>query len=239
MKNYKTILLSVALLIGGAFASAQTADEIISKYLQAIGGKDFLTKITSLYTESKMDIMGNESTQKVTVLNGKGYKSEMDIMGSSIITCITENGGWTINPMAGSTSATELPDEQYKASKEQIFVGSPFTNYAEKGYETELLGNEAIGNVNAVKVKLTSPDNISVAYSFDPETGYLLKSVMQSEMQGQMVETTVNFSDYRQANGYTLPYKVNMNIGGMFDLASTVTNVEINKQVDPAIFAKP
>lgn len=239
MKNHKTILLTVLLVICGAYASAQTADEIIAKYVQVIGGKDLLGKITSIYTESKMDIMGNESTQKVTVLNGKGYKSELEIMGSKIVTCITDNGGWSINPMAGSSDPTTLPDEQYKAAKEQIVVGSPFVNYAEKGYKTELLENEMIGTVNAVKVKLTSPDNIATTYSFDPATGYLLKTVQQSEMQGQMVETTINFSDYRPTDGYTIPYKVNVNIGGMFDMASTVTKVELNGAVDPAIFAKP
>ncbi|MDP4224668.1 MAG: hypothetical protein Q8868_15280 [Bacteroidota bacterium] len=239
MKNYKTTLLSGALLMCGAFVSAQTADEIIAKYVQAIGGKDFLSKITSLYTESKMDVMGNESTQKVTILNGKGYKTEMEIMGSNIVTCITDNGGWSVNPMMGSNDATALPDDQYKSSKSQIWIGGPFVNYKENGYQAELQGNETIGDVNAVKVKLTSPDNISVTYSFDPATGYLLKSVQQSDMQGQTVDNTITFSDYRQASGYTLPYKVSMDIGGMFQLSSTITSVELNKAVDPAIFVKP
>jgi hypothetical protein len=58
-------------------------------------------------------------------------------------------------------------------------------------------------------------------------------------MQGQTVENITSYSDYRQIDGYTLPYKVTMNMGGMFELASEVTKVEVNKPVDPTFFAKP
>jgi len=239
MKYHKTILILTALLVSGAFASAQTADEIITRYIQAVGGREFLTGITSLYTENKIEIMGNETIQKTTLLNGKGYKAEMDIMGSPLVTCYTDKGGWTINPYTGGTEATEMPESQYNAGKDEIYICSPFLNYVEKGYKAELMGNEVVGSVDAVKVKLTAPDNTSSTFFFDPATWYILKNIQQEEMQGQTVENTIIFSDYRTADGYTLPYNIKINIGGMFDMTSTVIKVEINKPVDPAIFVKP
>lgn len=239
MKSLKPVFLMIALLMCGAFVSAQTADEVIAKYVNAIGGKDQLSKITSLYTESKADIMGNESIQKSTILNGKGYKTEMDIMGSVITTCITDKGGWMINPMMGSDAAEDMPEAQYNAGKDEIFIGAPFTVWSEKSYKAELLGNEAVGTVNAIKVKLTAPDNTSGVYFFDPETGYMIKAVSQADMQGQMVENVATYSDYRQVDGYTLPFKTTVNMGGMFELTSEVTKVEVNKPVDPAFFVKP
>lgn len=239
MKSLKPVFLMIALFMCTAFISAQTADEVIAKYVKAIGGKEALSKITSLYTESKADIMGSESIQKTTILNGKGMKTEMEVMGSVITNCITDKGGWMINPMMGSDAAQDMSETQYNASKDEIFVGSPFTVWSEKGYKAELLGNEAVGSVNAVKVKLTAPNNNSGVYFFDPETGYMLKSVYQADMQGQMVENVATYSDYRQVDGYTLPYKTTINMGGMFELANEVIKVEVNKPVDPAIFAKP
>lgn len=239
MKKFRTTLFLAALVISGAYAPAQTADEVISKYLQAIGGKDFIANINSLYTESSMDIMGNETTQKVTVLNGKGYKQELEIMGSSIVTCFTENGGWTINPMTGGNDAVEMPAEQFNAGKDQIFVGGALLDYSEKGYKAELAGNGPVGAVDAIKVKLTSPDNNSSLFFFDPSTGHLLRTVQQTEVQGQIVDNTITFTDYRTTEGYTVPHTINIDIGGMFDMAATVTKVEINKPVDAAIFAKP
>jgi hypothetical protein len=239
MKSLKAISFFTVLLLFGVSISAQTADEVIAKYVKAMGGKEQLARITSVYTESKADIMGMESVQKTTILNGKGYKTEIEIMGSVITTCITETGGWSINPMQGSGSAEDMPEAQYNEAKDQIFIGAPFTVWPDKGYTAELLGDEAVGSVNAIKVKLTAPDSTSAVYFFDPGSGYLIKSVSQGDMQGQTVENITSYSDYRQIDGYTLPYKVTMNMGGMFELASEVTKVEVNKPVDPTFFAKP
>ena len=110
---------------------------------------------------------------------------------------------------------------------------------AEKGYKTELLANEAAGSVNAFRIKLTAPDSTSVIYYFDPADGYIIKTISQAEMQGQMMENVMSLSDYRQADGYALPYKTTIDMGGQFEIISNVTKVEVNIPVDEAIFVKP
>ena len=60
------------------------------------------------------------------------------------------------------------------------------------------------------------------------------------EMQGQMIDNQITYSDYRQTEGYAVPYKMEMNIaGGQFQMAMTVNKVELNKPVDEAIFSIP
>jgi hypothetical protein len=214
MKTYRSFALSFIALFCAVTASAQTADEIINKYVQVIGGKDALTKISSVYTESNMDVMGMQTVVKTTTLNGKGMKQEMDIQGSLITTCYTDKGGWSINPMAGSSSAETMPESQYNTGKEQIIVGAPFINFAEKGYKVELLGNEAVGDVNAFKIKMTSPENVSAIYYFDPNTSYLVKSTQEVEMQGQLIDNVITYSDYRPTEGYAMPFKIEMVMAG-------------------------
>jgi len=240
MKTYRSFVLAFAALLCAVTLSAQTADEIINKYVQAIGGKDFLSKITSVYTESSMDVMGMQATVKSTTLNGKGMKQEIDVQGNLMVTCLTDKGGWSINPMAGGTSPEDMPESQYNSGKEQIVVGGPFVNFAEKGYKVELIGTEAVGDINAYKIKLTSPDSISAVYFFDPNTFYLIKSMQETEMQGQMIDNVSTYSDYKQADGFSMPYKMEMVMaGGQFTMTMTVTKVELNKPVDETIFAKP
>jgi len=157
-----------------------------------------------------------------------------------MITCLTDKGGWSINPMAGSTDPVDMPAEQYNSGKDQLVVGAPFVNFAEKGSKAELLGTEAVGAVNANKIKLTDSDNKSAVYFFDPATFYLIKSVQQSDNQGQMVENIITFSDYRTTDGYTMPYKMDMDMnGGQMTMTMTVTKVELNKPVDETFFSKP
>ncbi len=240
MKTYRSFALTFIALFCAVTVTAQTADEIIGKYIQALGGKDLLNKITSVYTESTMDIMGTQGTLKSTQLNGKGIKQEMDIMGSIITTCFTDKGGWSINPMTGATSPEVMPETQYNSGKDQLGVGAPFINYAEKGIKVELMGTEPVGGVNAFKIKMTNPENISALYYFDPNTFYLIRQVQQTEMQGETIDNVMTLSDYRTTEGYLMPYKVEMVMaGGQFSMTMAVTKVELNKPVDEAFFAMP
>jgi hypothetical protein len=240
MKKTRFVLFTFVGMLIASFVSAQTADEIITKYLQAIGGKDKISAITSLYTEGSMEVMGMTGVIKSTVLNGKGSRQDIEIMGATITSCFTETDGWSINPMAGGSSAETMPQAQYDAGKEQIFVGAPFLGYAEKGYKVELLGTEAVDGANAYKIKMTSPSNVAATYFFDEATSLLVKAIQQSEMQGQMTENETFFSDYRDAGGMLQPFKMLMNMaGGQVSMNATITKIEVNKPVDMAFFAKP
>ncbi len=240
MRTYKLVALATLAMLLTISVSAQTADEIIGKYVKAIGGKDLLSKITSVYSETSTDVMGMQIPGKITILNGKGMKQEMEVNGSTMTTCFTDKGGWSINPMAGGTEPEDMPAAQYNSGKAQIIVGAPFVNYSETGYKAELLGTDSVAKVNAYKIKLTAPDSTSTLYFFDPNTFYMLKTVQKAEMQGQMVENVISFSDYRQTDGYAMPYKMDMDMaGGQFNLSTTITKVELNKPVNDSIFLKP
>lgn len=238
MKTIRLITLTVlAILIAGNL-SAQTADEIISKYIQAIGGKEKLSKITSVNIESTIEAMGASGIIKSTTLNGKGTRADIEIAGYKITSCYTDKEGWIINTMIGKTSAEIMPAAHYNLGKDQIVIGGPFINYAEKGFKAELLGTDTLAG--AYKIKLTSPDSLSVVYYFDNRTFYLLQEISHSVAMDQIVQSTAYYSDYRQADGYTIPYKTELALaGGQFVNEMTVTKAELNTPVDEAIFKKP
>jgi len=50
--------LFVFFLVAVQFAQAQTVDEIIDKYIKAIGGKDKLLLIATIYKEGSVQMMG-------------------------------------------------------------------------------------------------------------------------------------------------------------------------------------
>ncbi len=53
--------------------------------------------------------MNNPASGKTYILNGKGYKSVIDLSGQTIIDCYIVNGGWSINPLAGQPTAVNMP----------------------------------------------------------------------------------------------------------------------------------
>ena len=70
--------------------------------MNALGGKDQIAQISSVLYEGTLDVMGSQGTVKTTLLNGKGYKQEIDVMGTVVVMCYTDSMGWQINPMGGN-----------------------------------------------------------------------------------------------------------------------------------------
>ena len=215
--------------------AAPSADEIVSKYVAAIGGKSAISQVKSIYTESSVQVMGNDSPSITTLVDGVGYKSEVDINGTKIVTCFTDKGGWNVNPMAGQNDPTPMPDDVYNAGKGQIYVGGPLYDYAAKGGKVEFMGKDG----NAYRIKLTSKEGVDSMYLIDGTT-YLVTSVQsKAKMQDQEVDVTTKLSDYRKTDvGYLIPYAIDVDLG-QFSLSIAVKKVELNKTVDPAIFAMP
>ena len=236
MKNTIRGLVVLSALAGALSANAQTADEIVAKNLTAIGGKEAISQVKSISMESTMQVMGNDAPSTTVVMNGVGFKSETEINGSKMVRCYNATGGWTVNPMAGVTDPTPMPDDEYNEGRDQIYVGGALYDYASKGGKVELLGKDA----GVYKIKLTTKEKVETVYAIDATT-YLIKSVTRkSKLQDQDVDVTTTFSDYRKTDlGLVFPYAMNVDFGGQFALDITVKKVDLNKTIDPAIFTMP
>jgi hypothetical protein len=234
MKLTKIALL-MALLFSALFTNAQTADEIINKHLDAIGGKETLQKIKSVHIESQMEMMGNELSSITTVLDGKGFRSESDFNGQKIIQVYTDKDGWTVNPMTGSTTPQPMSQDQYNAGHEQIYIVS-LLNYANRGVKAELDGREQVGNVNTYKVKMTGSDSSSTTYYFDPSTYYIIQLTKSVEMMGQPTNLKVAFSNFKKMDaGWVMPQQIDTDFG-QFAMTAKIEKVDVNTPVDESIF---
>jgi hypothetical protein len=236
MKNFIRGIVVVSALAGAVSLSAQTADEIVSKYVAAIGGKDAISQVKSVSIGSSVSMMGGENPSTTTIVDGVGYKSETEINGTKIVQCFTDKGGWIVNPMAGDTSASAMPDDLYNTGKGQIFVGGPLYDYAAKGSKVELLGKEG----SAYKIKLTSKEGVESTYFIDSTSYFVTSLISKGKMQDQDVTITTRLSDYRKTElGYVVPYAIDVDLGGQFQLTIAVKKVELNKTIDPAVFTMP
>lgn len=236
MKMVKTCFALVVALTAFTQIRAQTADEIINKYFDAVGGRDRIAQIKSVRMENTIEAMGGEGPSTITILNGKGYRIDSEVNGNKITQVYTDKGGWAINPFMGSTTAQAIPDDVFKQNKDRLDVGGPLFNYAAKGSKVVLDGREA----GAYKLKLTTVDSIEMELYIDSATYNLVKLTSSASMMGQTMEITTTFSDFKKSDfGVVYPYTTEISFGGQFDITSKVKKLDINPEVDPAIFEMP
>jgi hypothetical protein len=235
MKILKLCSFFTALLCSALSIHAQTADEIIAKHIEAIGGKEKLSAITSVRIESTVQIMGNDAPGSTVIVNGKGFRNESEFNGSKIIQVLTDKSGWAVNPMMGDDPQS-LPDDQYKRGKDQIYI-IPFLDYAARGGKAELLGQEKVGTINAYKIKLTSSDNAATTYYLDPASYYIIQTVKSAEVMGQQVDVITTYSDYKKSDyGWVTPQSTEVSFGSQFSLTMKEKKLEVNPAIDAAVF---
>jgi len=235
----KILLLSAILFLGFIPAKAQTADEIINKWMNAMGGKEKLAGINTVYTENEVNIMNNPAAGKTFTINGKGYKSEIDFNGQKVIDCYTQNGGWSINPVAGQATAVNMPESQVKMGQLQLDPAGPLFNYAAKGSKVELQGKEDLKGSAVYKIQLTAASGSEIIFYISDSSFYILKNVIKLKTEGQVIDIATQFSDFKKTpDGYVMPFSVELDIPGL-TLTFTNKKIEINKEIDPAIFDMP
>ncbi len=213
----------------------EAVDDIVARYVDALGGKDVLSSIRSIVMQGTSSIMGSDRTIVVYLLVGKGFKTEMEFNGKKIVNCYTPGGGWLTNPAAGQSLANMAP-AQVKAGQEYLEIGGSLFNFHDKGNKVELIDQDT----DLYHLRVTTKDGIETEYYIDPPTYYLRRMVGREGAMGEEVEVTTTYSDYRKTDfGYVVAYSTELDFGSLSSTTVIFNKVEINEAIDPAIFDIP
>jgi len=212
---------------------AQTADDIINKYVAAIGGKDAVSNVKSLVITGSTSVMGQDGNTTITLVVGKGYKADRDFNGTKVINCITTTQGWAVNPYMGAATPTAIPDEQLKGGQIQLQL-DPLANYASLGYKVAFIGKDSAD----YKVKLTT-NGQDITYFINQKTNFLDKFTTTLSMGGQSIDISISMADYQKIDGGLMyPHTITSEYPGA-TLVDTFKQISVNSTVDPAVFTMP
>jgi len=232
MKAFRFALVGLV-TVSTLFAQAQTADEIVTKHIEAIGGADAWKKVNTFKTEGTLTVQGNIPVSVIsTVVHNKGMRQDISAMGQNGYQIMTSTAGWGYMPFQGQTKAEPVTEDQVKESADQLDAQGVLVDYKQKGHTISLIGKEDIDGVEAHKLQVTHKSGKTETLFFDPKTYYIIRSVSKIKANGQEVDQTVNLANYTKLpEGILVPMSVTLPMGEM-----VISKVVINGPVDEIIF---
>ena len=140
----RRLLLGIAALAFLApMAQAQTADEIVAKYVQARGGMDKLKAVKSVRMTGKMMMgPGMEAPMVLEIQRPDKMRMEFTVQGMTGVQAYDGKVGWIVMPFMGKKDPEAVPAEDVKDFQEQSDIDGPLVDYKAKGKQVELLGKE-------------------------------------------------------------------------------------------------
>jgi len=244
MKKLITLLF---LIVFSLSARAQTAESIVSKYLENIGGAEKWKALkTAKLTGTVPTPQGDFAFEMLRKAPNK-YMISVDVMGQKLIPQAYDGEvAWTLNPFTGDPNPQKLPEEQVKGVVQEADFEDPFIDFAQKGHEVTYEGTSDVDGVNCYQLKLTKnkgkvEDEMIMDYFLDSET-YLPLLVKQTPNAGQMAgqELNVYYSDYQDAgDGLIMPFTIDTKVAGQSVQAIKFTKIELNADVSDEVFKFP
>jgi hypothetical protein len=233
-------ILLVLLCFVVAAAQAQSVDEVIQKYTTAIGGSDAFNAVKTAKMTGNVSVQGMDLPLTIQIVNGKAMRNDVQIMGQMIINAYKDGKGWTVNPLAGANSPTEVTGTELYDLKNQASMISPLMNYKASGNTVELEGQEDVEGVKCYKIKLTRKDDGKVSTYYIGASDYLpVKYVESKALQGQEFEIESYFSDYKDFNGMKFSMTRTQKVEGQVLQEIKLTDIQFNVDIDDKIFDMP
>lgn len=221
-------------------ASDLTADELISKYLAARGGKEKLDSIQSARMIGKWESKQiNLSKSTVTITPGHFLRQTEPGNGIVMVKAVDGDAAWEVSPQSGITKPVSMVSKEASRYRRLADPQGPLVNYQQKGNKVEVVGKMPWQTTQVYKVKVTYPDQ-GVNYLYLDAKTFLPVRLVQT-MYVPQLETDVDieflYEDYRDLQGVKWPFKEKANAPEVsYAHAVTWDTIEVNPPVDPAIF---
>jgi outer membrane lipoprotein-sorting protein len=234
MKAFKLFILVAAGIFMQTNLSAQTVDEIVSKHIEAIGGADNWKKVNSLVMEAGISTGGMDIPVTISRVNNKAMRQEFTVMSMTGYTIITNEGGWSFNPMQGQSKAEAMSADEIKAAQDGLDLQGDLLDYASKGHTVTLLGKEDIDGTSCYKLKLTRKSGRETVYCIDSKTYYCIQEQSAVSMNGQEIQQVMKLSNFTKLpEGITMPMTME---NGMVPAPININKVTVNPTLSESLF---
>ncbi len=237
----RLILALAVLALTAAHASAQTADEIVAKFVKTVGGMEKIQAVKSLRRTGRYN--GGGGFEAVVVEENERpnlVRQEFIIQGMTGVTAYDGKAGWKIEPWNGKKDAEPLGEEELKGILEDSDLDGPLVNYRAKGNKVEYVGMDQVEGTDTYKLKVTLANGDVRYFYMDTDYYVPIKIEVKRMVRGAEREYETILGDYKQVGGWYLPFSVESGPkGSQFKSKVTYDKIEPNVTIDSVRFRPP
>ena len=227
-----------------AAQATPTADAIVARYMQRVGGDQRLRAVLSIRRHGKF-YGGGGFEADVTNENRRPNKvrEEFTFGGLTGVTAFDGKSGWKIEPWAGKKDAEPLGEDETKGIVEDAEFDDPLFDSKERGNTVALVGMDQVEGTDVYKLTVTLASNGDVrTYYLDAESCVPIKYEVKRTVRGAERWFEVELGDYKEVQGVLLPFSYAIGAKGSASADKAQYSwdrITINPVVDDKRFAKP
>jgi len=214
-----------------------SADDIINKYVTAIGGQGAIDKIKTRVMKGTITTANGQTLtyEIVQAAPDRAYEGFVAPRGT-MERAVSGNMGWEKNPqgvhdlMGGQLADLKMSLQLFRNLK------------LKEQYTSVRLGRrDKIGDREVYVITGTTADKKRERLFFDAETGLLLRRISYTETMIGIIPEQTDFDDYRDVDGVKLPFIIKLSPVDVGNPGSTrtFTEIKLNVPVDDSKFNKP
>jgi len=228
-------------LVCAAASPAQTADELVTKYVQARGGLEKIHAVHTVRVTATMVMPKLEIPVTMMMMRPNSVRMEFQVQGSIGVRAFDGTTGWSQMPFLGNPQPVTITGAELADMRDQADLDGALVDYKAKGSTVELVGKEKVNGADAYKLKLTrSSGNVRMIY-LDGSTYLDVKEEGHQSIEGKDREVETLISDYRDLDGLKYPFVIQSGLKDATDQQQklTIEKVELNVPLDAALFKMP
>lgn len=231
------LVLAATAVAGLGQGAVPTVDQILDKYVQAIGGKTAIEKQTSMTAKGSFEIpaMGMGGAAEVFAKAPNKTLVVVDVQGYGVVQQgFNGNTAWASDPTQGireksgvELASAKLESEFYKEIKfKQLFS------------KIEYKGKEKVGDHDTYVLIATPTGSSPQKMYFDTTSGLLVRTDVEQETPEGKVPVEEYLDDYKDVDGVKVPFTRRQVLPQM-TFVIKLTDVKHNVTIDDAKFNKP
>ena len=216
-------------------AALPKPEELLDKYLAAVGGAAVVEKITSRGQKGKLLVFGGQSFPAEVYSKAPDKRvSIMHLQGGDSVTGFDGQRGWMSVPGRPAHMMSSSENESARLDADLYFPVHAKTLYPKFTVKT----GEKIDGHDTYLVEGHEEGRPPLRLYFDTQTGLLLRMVRYAQSPLGLNPTQIDYADYRDVDGIKVPFWWTVSRpGNRFTIQ--VDEIKQNVPVDDSKFAPP